>query len=126
LFRYSVSVLGLSVGDRLCKIHSNEKKNKMTVYIVSRLTIHDRSEYDKYAERFDEVFSKFDGKLLSVDEEPVILAGEWEATRSVIIEFPSKSSAFAWMRSDDYQQISTFRDAGSTLSSILVKGEDHS
>ncbi|MFT5136123.1 MAG: hypothetical protein ACI8XV_001152 [Arenicella sp.] len=93
----------------------------MAVYILSRLTIHDRVEYAKYEEQFDGVFSKFDGKLLSVDEEPLVLAGEWEATRSVLIEFPSKEAAFAWMQSDDYQAISKYRNAGSTLSSILVK-----
>lgn len=93
----------------------------MTVYILSRLTIHDRAEYQKYEDKFDEVFSKFDGKLLSVDEEPLVLSGEWEATRSVILEFPSKKSAFAWMQSDEYQEISKDRNAGSTLSSIMVK-----
>ena len=92
----------------------------MAVYILSRLTIHDRVEYEKYENQFEDVFSKFDGKLLSVDEEPLVLAGEWEATRSVVIEFPSKESAFAWMESDDFQAISKHRNAGSTLSSILV------
>jgi len=93
----------------------------MTVYILSRLTIHNRVEYDKYQNQFNEVFAKFDGKLLSVDEEPLVLAGEWEATRSVLIEFPSKEAAFAWMQPDDYVRISRYRNAGSTLSSILVK-----
>lgn len=93
----------------------------MTVYILSRLTIHDRVEYKKYEDQFEAVFARFDGKLLSVDEEPLVLAGEWEATRSVVIEFPSKESAFAWMKSEDYQAISKHRNAGSTLSSILVK-----
>ena len=96
----------------------------MTVYILSRLTIHDRVEYKKYEDQFDEVFAKFKGKLLSVDEEPLVLAGEWEATRSVLIEFPSKADAFAWMQSDDYQRISEHRNAGSKLSSILVKSSE--
>ena len=93
----------------------------MTVYILSRLTITDRTEYAKYEDKFEDIFSNFDGKLLSVDEEPLVIAGEWEATRSVLIEFPSKESAFAWMQSDDYQAISKHRNAGSTLSSIMVK-----
>jgi uncharacterized protein (DUF1330 family) len=93
----------------------------MTVYIISKLTIHDRVEYEKYEHQFDTVFSKFNGKLLSIDEEPLILSGEWGATRSVIIEFPSKEEAFAWMQSDAYKAISKHRDAGSTLSWILVK-----
>ena len=96
----------------------------MTVYIISRLTIHDRTEYDKYESQFEEVFVKFDGKLLSVDEEPIVLGGEWDATRSVLIEFPSKVAALAWMQSDDYQRISKYRNAGSTLSSILVKSAE--
>jgi uncharacterized protein (DUF1330 family) len=93
----------------------------MTVYILSRLTIHDRAEYDKYENQFEEVFANFNGKLLSVDEQPLVLAGEWEATRSVLMEFPSKEDAFTWMQSDAYRQISKHRNAGSTLSSILVK-----
>ena len=93
----------------------------MTVYILSRLTIHDRVEYDKYENKFADVFLKFDGKVLSVDEDPLVLAGDWDATRSVLIEFPSKEAAFAWMQSDDYQAISKHRNAGSTMNSILVK-----
>ncbi|AGH42856.1 DUF1330 domain-containing protein [Paraglaciecola psychrophila] len=96
----------------------------MTVYILSRLTIHDRAEYDKYENQFEEVFAHFNGKLLSVDEEPLVLAGEWEATRSVLMEFPSKEDAFTWMQSDAYQRISKHRNAGSTLSSILVKSTE--
>jgi len=93
----------------------------MTVYILSRLTIHDRDEYAKYEDQFMDVFEKFDGELLSVDEEPLVIAGEWEATRSVLIEFPSQESAFEWMQSEEYQAIAKHRNAGSTLSSILVR-----
>ena len=96
----------------------------MAVYIISRLTIHNRAEYDKYENQFAEVFAKFNGKVLSVDEEPIVLSGEWEATRSVILEFPSKEDAFAWMKSDEYQRISEHRNAGSSLSSILVKSPE--
>ena len=94
----------------------------MSVYIIARFKIHDRSEYDTYSAGFAEVFKKFDGKMLSVDEDHMVLAGEWSDTRSVIIEFPSQESALAWMTSDDYQAIAKHRDAGSTANSILVKG----
>jgi len=94
----------------------------MSVYIIARFKIHDRSEYDRYSAGFAEVFRKFDGKMLSVDEDPTLLAGEWDDTRSVIIEFPSKESAMAWMTSDEYQAIAKHHNAGSTANSILVKG----
>ena len=96
----------------------------MSVYIIARFNIHNRSEYDKYSAGFAQVFSKFDGTMLSVDEDPLVLAGDWEDTRSVIIQFPSKESALAWMTSDDYQAIARHRNAGSTVNSILVKGLD--
>lgn len=94
----------------------------MSVYIIAKFTIHDRSEYDIYESGFAEVFAKFDGKMLSVDEEPMVLSGDWDATRSVIIEFPSQKSALTWMSSDEYQAIAKHRNAGSTVTSILVKG----
>ncbi len=94
----------------------------MSVYIIARFNIHDRSEYDKYSAGFLKVFEKFDGKMLSVDEDPMVLAGAWDDTRSVIIEFPSKESALAWLTSDDYQAIARHRNAGSTANSVLVEG----
>ena len=96
----------------------------MSVYIIARFNIHDRSEYDKYSAGFLEVFEKFDGKMLSIDEDPMVLAGAWDDTRSVIIEFPSKESALTWMNSDDYQAIAKHRNAGSIVNSILVNALD--
>lgn len=96
----------------------------MSVYIIARFNIHDRSEYDQYSAGFQEVFKKFDGRMLSVDEDPLVLAGTWDDTRSVIIEFPSQQSALAWMNSDDYQAIAKHRNAGSTVNSILVNALD--
>ena len=96
----------------------------MAAYIVARFKIHDRSEYDRYSAGFADVFKKFDGKMLSVDEAPTVLSGSWEDTRSVIIEFPSKDSALAWMTSEEYQAIAKHRDAGSTANAILVNGVD--
>lgn len=93
----------------------------MSVYIISQVTVHNREEYDTYSSQFMDIFQQFDGKLLSVDEEPTVLLGDWNATRSILIEFPSEESAMAWMTSDDYVRISKHRNAGATLNSILVK-----
>ena len=71
-----------------------------------------------------EIFEKFEGKLLSVDEEPQVVAGEWNATRSVLIEFPDKPKLFAWLTSPEYQEIGEFRDAGSTAEAIIVEGRE--
>ena len=98
----------------------------MPVYMITRLTIHDRAEYDIYADQFMDVFAKYEGKLLSVDEEPQVIGGEWTATRSVLMEFPDKPKLFEWLLSPEYQKIGKHRDAGSTAETIIVKGLDPS
>lgn len=97
----------------------------MSVYMISRMAIHDRDEYQKYEDQFMDVFEKFDGKMLSVDEDPKVVAGEWTATRSVLIEFPDKAAWRAWITSPEYQEISKHRAAGSEAEAILVKSLDH-
>ena len=81
----------------------------MTVYIIARFKIHDRAGYDRYEENFFEVFEPFGGTMLSVDEEPTILQGDFDFTRSVLIEFPSAEQAMAWMTSPEYQEIAKHR-----------------
>ncbi len=94
----------------------------MPAYIIARFCIHDRERYDIYDAAFLPVFAKFDGKLLSVDEAPDVLEGEWNHTRSVLIEFPSKDAARAWMTSPDYRAIATDRLKASEGEIIMVEG----
>ena len=93
----------------------------MTVYIIARFKIHDRAGYDRYEENFLEVFEPFGGTMLSVDEEPTVLQGEFDFTRSVLLEFPSAEQAMAWMTSPEYQTIAQHRLEASVGNAILVK-----
>ena len=93
----------------------------MTVYIIARFKIHDRAGYDRYEENFFEVFEPFGGTMLSVDEEPTILQGDFDFTRSVLIEFPSAEKAMAWMTSPEYQEIAQHRLEASVGNAIMVK-----
>lgn len=94
----------------------------MAVYIIARFKIHDRELYDRYHDNFPHVFDQFNGKVLSIDENPIVLDGDWSDTRSVLIEFPDKPSAYAWMTSDAYREIAKDRVNASIGHSILVEG----
>lgn len=93
----------------------------MSVFIIAQINITDRNSYDKYDAGFMETFTPFGGEILSVDEEPLTLEGEWTATRSVLLKFESKDVALSWMNSDAYKAIVGHRHAGSTMNGILVK-----
>lgn len=94
----------------------------MAEYVVAKLTINDRKRYAEYEAGFMDIFSRFAGKMLAVDEQVEVLEGDWPCTRTVIVEFPSREEALAWYRSDDYQALAEHRFAASVGSIALVKG----
>lgn len=96
----------------------------MTVYVVAQIRIHDRDRYQQYEAGFMAIFDKHEGKLLSIDEAPKQLEGNWHATRTVLISFPSRKAAKAWMQSDEYQEIAKHRHAAAETDSVLVQGLD--
>ncbi len=93
----------------------------MSVYIIARFKIHDRAGYDRYEENFMEIFEPFGGTMLSIDEDPTVLQGEFDFTRSVLIEFPDADKAMAWMSSPAYQEIAKHRLEASIGNAIMVK-----
>lgn len=90
------------------------------VYLVALLTIHDRARYQQYEAGFVEIFMRFGGSLLSVEESPTVLEGDWPLTRTVLISFPSQAEAMAWYRSDDYQALMQHRLAASVGNIALL------
>ncbi len=96
----------------------------MTHYFVAQIRINDPVEYEKYLERFDEIFSRFKGEYLAIDESPSILEGKWDYTKSVLIKFRSKKEFEDWYYSKDYQSILPHRLNSSKCDTILLEGVD--
>ena len=94
----------------------------MAVYGVAHITIHDRAAYDRYSAAFMEVFARYKGTVLAVDETPEVIEGEWTATRLVMMSFPDAASFHDWFDSPAYQAIAEHRHAGSTGVVLLAKG----
>ena len=93
----------------------------MTVYAIALLNITDRERYGAYQSGFLEIFSRYSGKLLAVDETPVIKEGDWPYTRTVLIEFPDAEAFDNWFNSPEYQTLAEHRHAASTGSIALIK-----
>jgi uncharacterized protein (DUF1330 family) len=93
----------------------------MSVYFVAQITIHDRAGYSMYEAGFMPVFEKYKGRLLAVDENPEVLEGAWNCTRTVLIEFPTREDALAWAGSAEYQEIARHRWAASTGTIAMIR-----
>ena len=94
----------------------------MSYYFIAQIRINDETVYQAYLDEAGEVFKKFNGKYLAVDGEPVLLEGDWDYTRTILIEFKSREDFDAWYNSADYQEILRYRLAASVCDTILVKG----
>ena len=96
----------------------------MAHYVIAQIDIKDRKKYAAYEAGFMDVFTSYKGKLLSVDENASLLEGQWPATRTVLIEFPSKEEALAWYESEEYQSLAKHRLAASTSDIAVISGLD--
>lgn len=96
----------------------------MSYYFVAQIKINDAIKYQKYIDKAGEVFKKFNGKYLSVDNEPTLLEGFWDYTRTVLIEFKSKNDFTDWYQSSDYQEILKHRLKAADCDTVLLKGLD--
>lgn len=96
----------------------------MTHYFVAQIKIHDQDEYNKYLDKFDDIFSKYKGEYLAIDESPSLLEGNWNYTKSVLIKFNSKEEFEDWYYSKDYQKILKHRLNAAECDTILLEGLD--
>ena len=94
----------------------------MTVYVIVQLKMIERAAYDRYQARFFDVFKKFNGRLLSADENPTILEGACDRDKLVLMSFPDEAAFQASASSPEYLEISKDRKAGAEGVVLLAKG----
>ena len=94
----------------------------MNAYIIGTINIKDPAEYKLYIDGFYEIFSKYEGEMLVVEEEPEVLEGKWPFTRTVVIRFKDEAEAKRWYESDEYQKHAQHRFKAATSNVILAEG----
>lgn len=96
----------------------------MSVYAVALITIRDRAAYTKYEAGFADIFNLYSGEILSVEESPRVIEGDWPFTRTVLLRFPSDADFRAWYDSPAYQALAQHRYRGSSAQLVLINGRD--
>lgn len=95
----------------------------MSVYFMASISILDKYQYNKYLEQVDEVFGRYRGTYLAVDDHPVVLEGKWESERAVLIRFETKEDFEQWYQSEEYQLILKHRLKAAECNTILFEGK---
>ena len=96
----------------------------MSSYFLALIDIHDPERYEQYLAGFDTVFEKVTGQVISVEDNPVVLEGEWPAGRTVLIRFPDEHELRRWYESPDYQELARHRKEASVARIAIISGRD--
>lgn len=96
----------------------------MSCYFIANIQIRDEEEYRLYLTEAGKIFERYNGQYLAIDDQPEVLEGSWNYTRTVLIRFGSKDDFDQWYESEAYRKILKHRLKGAVCDSILVKGND--
>jgi uncharacterized protein (DUF1330 family) len=94
----------------------------MSCYFIAQIRIKNEVEYQQYIDKSGDIFRRYNGEYLSVDNSPDIIEGNWNYTRTVLIRFDNQADFNEWYNSTDYQKILKHRLRAADCDSILIKG----
>ena len=94
------------------------------VYMIANLVINDAEEYLNYEKGFFPILKRFGGEFITFDDNHETFEGTDPLKgRVIIFKFPSEQHARDWYNNEDYQALSEFRRAGTTLKALTLVHE---
>lgn len=96
----------------------------MSTYFIAQINIENENEYQRYLDGYDQIFDRFNGTVVAVDDSVKVLEGRWPFGRTVVIRFPSEEDLLAWYKSAEYQALVQHRRNASEANIVLVKGRE--
>ena len=94
----------------------------MKAYLVLDLSINDFAGFRRYIAEIPAHIAKHAGKYIVQGAAPTPVEGDWTPERMVIIEFPSRDDAQAFLSDPDIQELFKVRHATTTSRLVLVDG----
>jgi uncharacterized protein (DUF1330 family) len=91
-------------------------------YVILTESIKDRAGMEEYGRASAPSMVKAKARVLSVDEGPQVLEGDWHGTRTVLLEFETVEAARAWYESAEYERAKPLRQAAADTNAVLLTG----
>lgn len=92
----------------------------MTAFWLARATVVQPEAYARYAERVPHIVARYGGHILARGGDFLILEGEEDRHRFVVIAFPSMTAAQACFNSQEYREAAAFRRDGAGINSLVI------
>lgn len=96
----------------------------MKAYLVLDFSIHDFAGFRPYIASIPAFIEKHAGAYIVRGAEPTTIEGDWRPERMVIIAFPSRGKAEAFLNDPDLEDLFRIRHDTTTSKLVLVEGCD--
>lgn len=94
----------------------------MKAYLVLDFTINDFAGFRKYIAEIPVSIAKHSGQYIVRGVEPTTIEGDWKPERMVILEFPARENAEAFLDDPEIQDLFKVRHDTTTSKLVLVDG----
>jgi uncharacterized protein (DUF1330 family) len=94
----------------------------MKAYLVLDLSVKDFAGFKKYIAEIPALIAKHSGKYIVQGVQPTTIEGDWKPERLVIIEFPERENAEAFLSDPEIQDLFRIRHDTTTSKLVLADG----
>ena len=94
----------------------------MTAYVIVETDITDPERYEEYKAATPTTIAAGGGRFLVRGGEHVVLEGDWQPTRLVVLEVEDLAAAKRWYESELYQEAKELRAGAAHLRMVAVQG----
>jgi uncharacterized protein (DUF1330 family) len=99
----------------------NERNPQMTAYAIVTLTIEDQAALENYRAQAGPALAKHKATPLSVSSEAQVIEGEGPAPDvTVLLQFPDRDHALAWISDTEIEHVHAARRASGASRIILM------
>jgi uncharacterized protein (DUF1330 family) len=96
----------------------------MPAYVIVDSEVTDPERYEQYKAATPAAVAAGGGRFLARGGEVIVLEGDWQPSRVVVLEFEDLAAAKRWYESEAYQQARKFREGAASFHMVAVQGVD--
>ncbi len=96
----------------------------MTAYVIVETDVTDPERYEQYKAASPGAIAAGGGRFLVRGGGLVVLEGDWQPSRLVVLEFEDLAAAKRWYESEAYQEAKKLREGAAHLRMVAVQGVD--
>jgi uncharacterized protein (DUF1330 family) len=94
----------------------------MTAYLIADVDVTDAAAYEEYRSKAPASIALYGGRYLARGGEALVLEGDWEPHRLVVLEFPDLPALRAWYDSTEYAAFKSIRHDNAKSRIIALDG----